>query len=190
MSTIAKINLDEYDQMIRSGVFDGPNQRRIELIYGELRDMSPISEFHEVLVDVLTEWSFETLPEKSAWIRVQNSVGIPELDSAPEPDIGWMARRDYTLQRPRPDDVLLIIEVANSSLRFDRGEKADLYATAGIKDYWIVNIPQRLVEVHRKPRDGRYCEIDSVGSGAVQPLAFPDIELDAETLFARLPVHD
>jgi Uma2 family endonuclease len=101
--------------------------------------MSPIGPDHETAVDKLTEWSIESLPKKKVWVRGQHSVGVPELDSAPQPDIVRVARRDYRSGRPTADDVLLIVEVAESSLRFDQGEKAELYAAAGVKDYWLVN---------------------------------------------------
>ena len=191
MSTIARLTLDQYDLMIQSGAFDGQNQRRVELIHGELRAMSPIGSKHEVLVDLLNEWSMANLPEKAVWVRVQNSVGIPELDSAPEPDIAWVARRSYATERPQPVDVLLIIEVAESSLSYDRSEKAELYATAGLQDYWIVNIPQQCVEVHRQPDAGHYGRMQTfTGADEVHPLAFPNLTLQVETLFSPLPGDD
>jgi Uma2 family endonuclease len=85
----------------------------------------------------------------------------------------------------------LLIEVAEGSLDFDRGEKAQLYAAARILDYWIVNLVDRTVEVHRDPRDGRYFSIQSFGPGAtVAPIAVPESQLDVTALFAgpsRLP---
>ena len=132
MSTIARLSLGEYDRMVAAGVFDRQRRRRLEFIRGEIREMTPIGSRHEVVVDRLTEWSFRSLPEGRAWVRVQNSIGLPDLDSAPEPDIAWVARRDYSRGRPAAADVLLIVEVAESSLEYDSGEKADLYAGAGI----------------------------------------------------------
>lgn len=132
MSTIARLTIDQYDRMIAAGILR--EDQRVELIHGEIRELSPIGPDHETAVDKLNEWSFESLPKRKVRIRVQNSVGVPELDSAPQPDIAWVARRDYRAGRPTADDVLLIIEVADSSVLFDRREKAELYATARVKD--------------------------------------------------------
>jgi Uma2 family endonuclease len=182
MSTIAQITISQFDRMIAAGVFD--DGQRIELIHGELREMTPIGPEHEIAVDKLTEWSFESLPKKKVWVRVQNSVGVPELDSAPEPDIAWVARRDYSKSRPTGADVLLMVEVAETSLLYDRGEKADLYAAARIQDYWIVNLVERSIEVHRKPSRGKYRSVTICGSDdRIHPLAFPKLSLAVKSLF-------
>ena len=178
MSTIARLSLEEYDRMIESGVFDKTTRRRLEFIKGEIREMTPIGSMHEVVVDRLNEWSLRNLPEGKVWVRVQNSIGLPELESAPEPDIAWVARRDYSQSRPTGADVLLIVEVAHSSLSYDRGEKAALYATAGINDYWVVNLRDGRVEVHRDPSDGKYRSVEPLtGDDEVRPLAMPDMAL-------------
>jgi Uma2 family endonuclease len=134
VSTIARLSLAEYDRMIERGAFDQTKRRRLEFIRGEIREMTPIGALHEAVVDRLTEWSFSSLPKGKVWVRVQNSIGLPELESAPEPDLAWGARRDYSQGRPAAKDVLLVIEVAESSLAYDHGEKADLYAAARIAD--------------------------------------------------------
>jgi Uma2 family endonuclease len=178
MSTIARLSLAEYDRMIERGDFDGANRRRIELINGDLRELSPIGSLHEVVVDRLTEWSVRSLPQGRAWVRVQNSIGLPELGSAPEPDIAWVARRDFTHGRPKPADVLLVIEVAESSLSYDRGEKADLYAAAGIADYWVVNLPEQSIEVRRDPANGRYRTLRTyTADEELRPLCAAEIAL-------------
>jgi Uma2 family endonuclease len=182
MSTIAKLTIEQYDRMIEAGIFD--DGRRVELIHGELREMTPIGNEHEIAVDFLNEWSFESLPKGKVWVRVQNSVGVPELDSAPQPDIAWVARRKYE-SRPEEADVLLIIEVAKSSLQYDRSEKAALYAAAGVKDYWIVNLVDQCVEVHRDPSRGKYRKITVFEADEkISPLAFPKISLTVSQLFA------
>jgi len=178
MSTTAHVTLTEYDRMIACGVFDAAQRRRIELIRGELRDMNPIGSRHEVVVDRLNEWSIKNLPEGTAWVRIQNSIGLAELESAPEPDVAWVARRDYSRGRPVGRDVLLVIEVAESSLAYDCGEKAELYAAAGIADYWVVNLRDHTIEVRRDPVDGRYRTLRThAGNEEVRPLAVPSVIL-------------
>ncbi len=182
MSTIAKLTIDQYDRMIAAGIFD--QRQRVELIHGELREMNPIGPEHEIVVDKLTEWSFESLPKKTVWVRVQNSIGIAELDSAPEPDIVWVSRRDYRTTRPAGSDVLLIIEVSESSLAFDRREKSELYASAGIREYWIVNLVDHCIEVHREPSSGKYRNVVAYqGEASISPLTFPTISLSVKQIF-------
>jgi Uma2 family endonuclease len=145
--------------------------------------MSPIGPQHERIVDLLNEWSFENLPRRQVWIRIQQSVGIPGLDSVPEPDLAWVIRRHYEV-RPQPEDIQLIVEVADSSLEYDRGEKANLYAAAGIKDYWIVNVAAECVEVYREPEGGRYRKRETVQAPAeARPLSFPKLALPVSLLF-------
>jgi Uma2 family endonuclease len=184
MSTIARLSIDQYDRMIAGGVFEtGPRRQRIELVAGELREMSPIGPQHERIVDRLNEWSFESLPRRQVWIRIQQSIGIPGLDSVPEPDLAWVIRRHYEV-RPQPEDIRLIVEVADSSLEYDSGEKAELYAAAGIGDYWVVDIPGECLQVHRLPQSGRFASRQTLrGSDEVSPLSFPQIVLRVGTLF-------
>lgn len=184
MSTIARLSLAEYDRMVESGAFDQGERRRLEFIQGEIREMAPIASPHEEVVDRLTEWSFRELPEGKARVRIQNSIGLPDRASAPEPDIAWVARRDYTQGRPGAADVLLVIEVAESSLAYDCGEKADLYAAAGIKDYWVVNLPERSIEVRRDPGTGHYRSLQTyTGEDEVRPLAMPEIAIRPSALW-------
>ncbi len=170
--------------MIERGVFDERKRRRLEFIRGEIREMTPIGSLHEVVVDRLTEWSIRRLPEGKAWVRVQNSIGLPELESAPEPDLAWVARRDYSQGRPTAEAVLLVIEVAESGLAYDCGEKADLYAAAGIADYWVVNLLKRSVEVRRNPASGHYRDLTTyAGDDEARPLAMAEATLRPSMLW-------
>ena len=185
MSTLAKLSIAEYDRIVASGVFDGRNKRRIELILGELRAMNPIGSEHAVMVDRLNAWSFAATQHEKHWVRVQNPLAFLDADSEPEPDVVWARAKDYTPRHPGAGDVLLLIEVADSSLDYDRGEKANLYAAAGILDYWIVNLVDRIVEVRRDPREGHYRSVQSFSSGTtIEPLAIPAAKLAVASLFA------
>lgn len=189
MSTIARISLDQYEQMIAAGVFEPRESNRIELIRGELRKMSPIGPDHDDAVDYLNEWSMQSKPA-GVRVRIQSSVALPKLKSVPEPDVAWLTRK-LSGRRPQPADVLLIIEVARSTLKFDRGEKARLYAKSGIRDYWVVNLPDRCVEVYRDPLRSRYQSLTTHTRGEqVRLLAFPDIALDVSALFDNVKFDD
>jgi Uma2 family endonuclease len=189
MSTAARLSVAQYDRMIEVGVFDPRKADRIELIRGELRKMTPIGPDHEDAVDFLNEWSMASKPAEVR-VRIQNSVGFPELKSAPQPDLAWVTRR-FSARRPQASDVFLIVEVAQTSLADDRGEKARLYAKAGIRDYWIVNIPERCVEVFRDPLRGRYKNLCTYATGdEVRPLAFPEVTLSVSSLFESIASPD
>jgi Uma2 family endonuclease len=185
MSISTRITLAEYARMVAAGAFEGSLVRpRIELIDGELREMSPINEPHAETVSILVEWSFQSPPKDKVRIRVQCPIYIPERESAPEPDIVWAARKEYRTTHPHPGDILLLVEAAESSLVYDCGEKADLYASAGIADYWVVNLVERCVEVFRQPQNGRYETHDVFkAQDQVRPLAFPDVTLPVAMLF-------
>jgi len=186
MNTITNLTVTEYDQMIATGLFEPRERHRLELIRGELRNMSPIGSEHEAVVDFLAEWSIRNLPQGKVWVRVQNSIALPTLDSAPEPDVVWVARHDYSHGRPTAEDVLLIVEVAESSLRFDLGEKAEMYAEAGIEDYWVVDLRNRSIIVHRKPVGGRYADVQThAGDEAISPLCLPEARFRPAALWAE-----
>ena len=185
MSTLAKLSVAEYDQIVATGIFGGRNKRRIELIWGELRTMNPIGSEHAMMVDRILAWSIAAAPREKVWLRVQNPVAFLDSDSEPEPDVVWSKLHDYGPNHPAADDILLLIEVADSSLAFDRGEKANLYATAGIRDYWIVNLIDRTIEVRRDPQDGHYRSVQSFGAGTtVEPIAIREARLSVDSLFA------
>jgi Uma2 family endonuclease len=184
MSTSTRITMAQYDEMIRQGRFEPREEYRVELIYGEIVSMSPINPPHNNTVLDLIDWSIEVLPLAVARLSVQGAVGIAVLDSEPQPDVVWLRRKDYSVTHPEPDDVLLVIEVADSSLDKDRGLKARLYAEAGMADYWIVNLPERCVEVRRDPHGTVYHSVETFRLGQdVRPLAFPDAVLPVVRVF-------
>jgi len=183
MSIIAKLSLDEYERIVASGVFDWPSARRIELIRGELREMNPIGPDHAQIVDRLIRWSVRYLPEETARVRVQNPLAFANIDSEPQPDIAWVKEKSYSRVHPTGADVLLVLEVADSSLERDRTEKADLYAEVGIQEYWIVNLIDHAIEVYRDPAAGHYRSVQSLAADEMaRPLAVPEAGLSFNRL--------
>jgi len=183
MSTSVRVTVAQYDAMIARGEFVPREDHHVELIDGEIVPMSPIGPMHDDVVEKITEWSYENRPNAKVWVR--GSVGFPRLDSAPEPDLAWVRRRPYSRIRPGHADILLIVEVGDCTLPFDRGEKARLYARAGVADYWIVSIPDRHVEVRRDPLGGTYRSIRTFAIGESIPLlAFPALSFPVATAFA------
>jgi Uma2 family endonuclease len=146
----------DYHKMVDVGIIK-PNDR-IELIRGQILKMSPIRSLHASIVDILNE-NLVLLLHRIANVRVQNPIRIGQY-SEPEPDIAVVKHRKdrYRTRHPRPEDVLLLIEVADTSLQYDREIKLPLYAEAGIAECWIVNIPEKTVEIYRSPKNGEYQE--------------------------------
>ena len=183
MSVGLRITFDEYMEMIADGAFGALRDRRIELIRGELREMNPPGPDHSEAVSRLIDWSTDSVIQKLVKLRVQDPIGIPELDSGPQPDLAWVQVRRYNDRHPLPAEVLLLIEVADSSLESDCGDKADLYAEAGIQDYWVVSLPERLIHVYRQPKKSGFAEHFTAGFGdEIRPLAFPQFALSVTEL--------
>ncbi len=184
MSTALQITIAEYDRLTKKGFFEQLRNRRVELIRGEMRQMSPPGPRHEEAVDALSEWSHEQVDRTSVRVRVQSTVGLPELDSVPLPDVTWVRRRSYLKARPESADLFLVIEVSDSSLNYDRGTKAKLYAAAGIADYWVVNLRDECIEVFRDPQGGEYQSHEVFDRGhTARPLKFPKLKLSVSKLF-------
>ncbi len=140
---------DEYLRMAEVGVLKPAE--KTELICGEVRTMLPTGRPHWVRVAELVMRLSRFLPS-SDWCVVSQST-IEVNDSMPEPDIVVLRGNSHTfLQRdPKPEEIALVIEVADSSLSFDRGSKLALYASAGVSDYWIVNIRDKQIETYSSP---------------------------------------
>ena len=180
----ARFSLGHFEHMIRVGAFDPPFDVPVELLEGRLVMMSPIGEPHSRIVMALTDWSYEVLDRKRFMIRVQIPIRMPATQGEPEPDLVWALRTSSRERPPEPDQVALLIEVAESSLAYDRDVKLSNYALAGIPDYWIVNLIDEQIEVYRKP-GGRVFEESSTyrGDAVIHPLAQPTATLRPSQLF-------
>jgi len=177
------ITVHEFFRMGETGVL-APDAR-IELIEGELIDMSPIGPPHASRTAQLNETLVEAARGRAV-VWPQNPVLLGDLN-APQPDIALLERREdfYAHGHPQPEDVLLLVEVADTSLAFDRDRKLPLYARFGIPEVWLVNVPGRAVIVHRdpQPEQGRYATQFSLKPpGLIRPMMLPDVELDLSSL--------
>jgi Uma2 family endonuclease len=159
----------EYDRLVELGYFE---DEKIELLEGVLVAMSPQGTEHTHVVSKLTMLFARAIGER-ALLRVQGPFAASD-SSEPEPDLALVPNLDYS--REHAARAFLVIEVAESSLRKDRLLKANLYARAEIPEYWIVNLRDRAIEVHRTIRNGSYAQVDSHGADeTISPSAFPDI---------------
>jgi len=147
-------SVDDYYRMAEAGILSEDD--RVELIEGEVIKMSPIGKFHAACVKRINA-ILNRLVGKSAIVSVQDPIRLDDF-SEPQPDIAVLKPRDdfYSSGHPKPDDVLLVVEVADSSVQFDRMIKMPLYARAGIPEVWMVDIGRDLVEVYAHPVNGRY----------------------------------
>jgi Uma2 family endonuclease len=158
-------NVDEYYRMAQAGVLSEDDS--VELIEGEVVEMSPIGSTHQGCVDELSSLITERLGG-SVIVRVQGPIHIDE-HSEPQPDISLLKPCPdfYRRSHPTPSDVLLVIEVADTSIEYDRSAKLPLYARAGIPEAWLIILPKELVEVHSEPKNGKYQIIRRLKRGKV-----------------------
>jgi Uma2 family endonuclease len=165
----------EYYQMADLGFFEG---HRVELIEGEIVEMAAMKDLHAVMMGIVAHTLEQAF--RGCWVRSQLPLSFIK-DNEPEPDFAVVAGspRDH-LGKGHPKTAMLVIEVADTTLRFDRGTKAALYARANIAEYWIVNLVDMCVEVHREPKVDaifgcRYMSITKLCPPAtIMPLAKPD----------------
>lgn len=175
-------SIDEYERMIAAGILD--EDEHLELIEGAILCMAPIGTGHASCVRLLARWFMKHLPDL-ADVSVQCPIRLPP-DSEPEPDIAIIRWREdsYATRHPEPDDIFLLIEVADTSLAFDRRRKVPRYAAAGIREVWLADLTTNRLLVHRKPAGRRYAEVRTLGrDGSVAPLAFPDLVLSLAEIF-------
>jgi Uma2 family endonuclease len=154
-----RFSREEVDEMLQAGLFAG---QRYELIDGDLIDKMGQNPPHGAAIVNIQEWlgSFIELGR----IRVQLSMEAARKDrrwTIPEPDLAILAEKkpDYQQRHPRGDEMLLVIEVSDTTVRFDLTRKAVLYARAGVPEYWVLNLPRRQLVVHRQPDGAEYRSI-------------------------------
>jgi len=179
--TRRRFTVAEYMRMAEVGLLD--EDSRIELIRGEIVEMSPINVLHALCVNRLTMLLSAKLTGRVI-VSVQNPLQIDEY-SIPQPDIAlWkLPFENYANRLPGPPDVLLVIEVADSSIQYDRKTKTKLYGAAGITDYWIVNLAERQIEVYREPQTDGYRVTTRYKPGeTLSPLAFADVNLGTDEI--------
>jgi Uma2 family endonuclease len=182
MSTIAKLSGNDFDSMVARGAFVDLESLKVELIHGELRFMNPAGPVHEGEIQFLMEWSILNTNPQEFMVRVQSSINCG--DHRPEPDIIWSRRMPAKRIRPTHADVLLLMEVSDSSAEQDLGEKARLYAEHDIPEYWVVDIKAEQVHVHRSPSQGNYQSRQAFDkSASLSPLCQPTATLSLAELF-------
>lgn len=176
-------SVDEYLKMIDVGILGRADH--VELIDGDIRQMAAIGPTHISCLAMLNRRLVIGVGDRGL---VAPQITLPlDARSAPEPDLTVLGPRDIPYRETwvHPRDVLLLIEVSDTSLRHDLEVKAPLYARAEIRELWIVDVPGERVLVHRGPRGGGYHSLEVAGRGAlVTPLAFPDLHVSVDEIFS------
>jgi len=174
---------EEYHRMAEVGILK-PTER-VELIRGEIIEMSPPGRRHIAFVDNLNQLLVMRLAGR-AIVSVQNPIVLTE-DTEPQPDLAIRRHRavPYKDREAHAEDVLLLIEVADTSLRYDRSTKLRLYAAAGIPEYWLVDCTTESIEVFRSPDAEGYRDVSRIeGEGTLTVEAVPDVTLQVGEIFA------
>ena len=170
-----------FHEMVEKGILSEDD--RLELIEGGLVTMSPIGPEHMGIVNQVAQIFIRQL-ERRAIVSIQGPIALDEF-SEPQPDLALLAPRDdfYKRSLPRSAEVSLVIEVADSSLAYDRAIKMPLYAGAGIPEAWIVNLIDRWIEVYRDPSPAGYTTLLKILPGkSVTPHAFDDVVVVVDDL--------
>ena len=165
----------EYHRLVDEGILD---DQPVELLAGEIVIMPPEGEPHAYGSDEAGEYLARLLGER-ARVRQAKPITLTEFDSEPEPDLAIVRRlgREYRDHHPYPEDVLWLVEYANTSLSKDLDAKKRLYAAAGIPEYWVVNLRDMTVLVFRDPGAETYQTEHTLESGVIHPRAFPDVAI-------------
>jgi Uma2 family endonuclease len=172
---------DEFVRMAEAGIFR--DNERIELIRGEIVEMSPVGPGHGAAVACLTKRLVIGVGDRAV-VWVQSSARMA-LDSVPQPDLALLRPRSYRRANPRPENILLVVEVADSSLRYDRTDKLRLYAIAAIPEYWVASVEGEWLEVYRSPEGHGYRESRRLHrDDTIAPLTFPDVVIQIAEIFA------
>jgi Uma2 family endonuclease len=181
-----RFTADQYEEMIRTGILT--EHDRVELIDGEVIDMPLIEEEHVYGVTRIGDILSDALRGR-VLLQVENPVRLG-MGAMPEPDIALLRRRPdyYRGTRPGPEDIFLLVEVADTSLSYDRTTKARLYANAGIPEYWVHDVKAAALIVHRDPSSEGYRSVTVLHRGdRVALLAFPDREIAVTDLLGEAP---
>jgi Uma2 family endonuclease len=167
--------VEEYEELGRVGIFD--ENDRVELLNGEIIVMSPIGYRHATAVTLLTQFFIEN--SRRRYVVTPGNPFILDEHSEPQPDL-CLAEPVIVTQghHPGPEQIFLVIEVSDSTLAYDRKDKGPAYARNGLTEYWLFNLADNRLEVHREPATDGYRQTRSLQANeTIAPLAFPDLKL-------------
>lgn len=172
-------DVHEYHRMAEVGILHEDD--RVELIEGEIVEMAAIGTRHFVCVNGLTRLLVRAVGDEVI-VSVQNPVRLDERNE-PQPDLAVIRNRNYRESLPGPEDVLLLIEVSDTTLSYDKNIKLPLYARSGIPEVWIVDLTNETIERHTNPSGDDYRNLEKVRRGETfQSAALPGLSLRADAV--------
>ncbi|MEA5536437.1 Uma2 family endonuclease [Crocosphaera sp. XPORK-15E] len=178
MDTLIKWSVEDYHKMIEAGIL---SDRSCELIAGEILQMSPEGTFHRYINHSVADYLRSILGAQAV---ISEAHPITLTDSEPEPDIA-VVRSPYTLylnHHPYAEDIYWLIEVSDSTLAKDLGVKKNIYAQAKIREYWVIDLPSKILKVFQSPQDKDYQIKQDYTKGIISPVAFPNLEISVNKL--------
>ncbi|KAF3885319.1 MULTISPECIES: Uma2 family endonuclease [Nostocales] len=177
----AKWTIDEYHRMIEAGILD---DRKVELLKGEIVEISPEGETHAYSSHEASQYLTKLLGSR-ATVRQAKPITLPN-NSEPEPDTAIVQPlgREYRVHHPYPENIFWLIEYSDSSLDKYLDKKSKIYAEVSILEYWVVNLKKLQLVVYRDPTDGEYATKFTLTTGTIQPLAFPGISVSVEEIIS------
>ncbi len=179
-----RFTVAEYYAMVNDGIL--VENDRVELLDGDIIASPPIGDWHQSSIDRLTNSMLPQLRGR-AIMRVQGPTRLDD-NSEPMPDAMLLRQRDdfYDSGHPGPADVLLLIEVSDTSVDYDRNDKLTAYARAGIPEVWIVSRQDRRIEAYTEPTEGEYSNVRYAGRGErIAPVAFPDVAMEIDRVITE-----
>jgi Uma2 family endonuclease len=178
-----RFDIDAYYRMAEAGVLG--DSRRVELIDGEIIDMAAIGSPHAEVTNRLGRLFSRALRDEAALVNVQSPLRLDAFNE-PEPDVMILRPRagGYRVSHPTAADVLLLVEVSETSLAYDRGVKLALYAKFGAQEVWIVDLLGGAVEVYREPKEVAYVSCERLANGSLAPALVSGVTIDVAGLVA------
>ena len=177
--------VDEYYEMARVGILTEAD--RVELIEGEIVEMSPIGSRHQAIVDKLASVFFDTVGDR-ALVRIQGPLRLADI-TEPQPDVQLLTPQDdfYVDGHPTQIDALLVVEVSDTSLAYDRNYKSAVYSMRGVPELWILDVNRPRLFAMREPAELGYRVVMELEAGdAIAPLALPDLSFTVSDLLGPL----
>ncbi|MGK7952346.1 MAG: Uma2 family endonuclease [Xenococcaceae cyanobacterium] len=181
MTTLAKWSVNDYHLMIESGVL---NNRSVELLAGEIIEMSPEGPLHRFTNDTVAEYLRELLRGRA---KVFEAHPITLSNSEPEPDIAVvrLPNSNYLTHHPYPEDIYWLMEISNTTIEEDLGRKKKIYANAEIDEYWVINLKTTEIIIFREPSGNDYKTKLTIARGTITPIAFPNIQIEVTTILGQ-----
>lgn len=178
-----RLDVGAYYRMAEAGILtDG---HRVELIDGDIIDMAAIGSPHAAVTNRLARLFTRALQDDAALVNIQSPLRLDAYNE-PEPDLMILRPRadDYHASHPTAADVLLLVEVSETSLAYDRATKLPLYAKFGVPEVWIVDLVSAAVEIYREPKDGAYVSRERLAHGPLSPALVSSVTIEVAALLA------